>query len=913
MKFFFCIAMLLHIMNVAATSVSQQTDYYGITTFEGLPSNTVGAIKKDSLGFIWIGTKDGICRFDGCGVKNYPVLKGEDIWSIEELDSDTLLIGAVSGLLYFSRKGNTALKLKLSGTVAKTVKKVNNRQFFVGTESGLYLVSDHIPRQISLETGLAAPCNHITSILKEDKNVYWISTMDGLVRIDIRTMSPVIYRMQEEDMENSNRFICLTRIGNQIYLGSFNKGVFRFDISSKKFDKVNGFNHNLIMTIWVENDRLFVGTNGQGLKVMSLKDGHIETFSHKGKNRHSLSSNTVTTFLYDDGIQWVGTQFGGINYTPLDSAKFSYYSWSDFYSPEYRVRSFYMFPDGSRLIGTRSGLFYISEKEGILRHYEQEKHSSGLRSDIIPFIGEIQGRVLIATYGGGMHLFEKQTLQLRNLSAEEPFLYGCFFHFVQDRSGNLWIASQEGLYYSTPEGHIIRKYDTENSPLTTDAVYYLYADCFNRLWIGSKTGLFLLDIRTGKMQSDCFDMPIKGEVRYIMEDGRKSFWICTDNGLYKLGQDLKVLEHFTTEDFLPSNQVYSIYENGGCYWIAAGEEVVKYYPKNNLHYTYQRMDGLSGQIFNPSVVASNDSVIWWANEGGLIYTSEKNKKVHASQNVQIKMPVVTTCSASGIEYDIPYTDQLNGIILPYSNNNIHFKYSYLDYSLPYTNVYEYRLEGYDTSWKQQTGIGEAVYSNLPSGHYIFRLRKPGTEDDVQIPVVVRRSYIFPVVVSLVIILIIILVVYFSQYIWKLKKRMAKERNILGDVLQLEKNRKTVLQNTEMEVLRERLLAFMENDKPYLNAKLTLSDVAGNLECAELELSQLLNNNMGVNFANFINVYRINEVKSRINQENLSRYTLKALSEQCGFNSKTTFYRVFKNVTGMTPFEYCQKHNLTIAE
>ena len=97
------------------------------------------------------------------------------------------------------------------------------------------------------------------------------------------------------------------------------------------------------------------------------------------------------------------------------------------------------------------------------------------------------------------------------------------------------------------------------------------------------------------------------------------------------------------------------------------------------------------------------------------------------------------------------------------------------------------------------------------------------------------------------------------------------------------------------------------------AKLSISEVASQLGCTELELSQLLNSHMKVNFANFINVYRVKEIKLRLTQENLSKYTLKALSEQCGFNSKTTFYRVFKNVTGMPPMEYCKKLNLVVDE
>ena len=95
-------------------------------------------------------------------------------------------------------------------------------------------------------------------------------------------------------------------------------------MSGKKFAKVNGFEHNLIMTIDGQDNQLFVGTNGQGLKVLSLEDGSIEVISHKEKARNSISSNTITAFLYDNGIRWIGTQFGGISYTPRIGAKLSY-------------------------------------------------------------------------------------------------------------------------------------------------------------------------------------------------------------------------------------------------------------------------------------------------------------------------------------------------------------------------------------------------------------------------------------------------------------------------------------------------------------------------------------------------------------------------------------------------------------
>lgn len=390
-------------------------------------------------------------------------------------------------------------------------------------------------------------------------------------------------------------------------------------------------------------------------------------------------------------------------------------------------------------------------------------------------------------------------------------------------------------------------------------------------------------------------------------------WVCSRSGLYRIGEDLQVADYFTKENLLPDDQVMSILEDRqGNYWIATCEEVVKYTPSENKHCTYQMQNEIDDLDFNNAVVMFADSTVWWTNEGGLIYTSEKNisvtKKLAAN-------PTITSCYVGDVEYDFPYMDQSRGIVLPESGNSIRFKFSNLDYSLPNANVYEYRLEGYDKDWIKQNGVNEVTYKDLPSGKYVFKLRVPDGDvmTEQQTVVVVRKSYSFLIGLFLVAVLIAILIVYFSSKIWKLKRRMTNERIILSTVKEQGKAKKTVLPEVKVNSLLDNLLSYMENEKPYLSAKLNISDVSMKLDCTEIELSQLLNNHLNVNFSNFINTYRVNEIKHRLNQDNLSKYTLKALSEQCGFSSKTTFYRVFKNVTGMTPLEYCKRENLVVAE
>ena len=624
------------------------------------------------------------------------------------------------------------------------------------------------------------------------------------------------------------------------------------------------------MTMDYHDGLLCVGTNGKGMKVLSLADGHMENFSYKEKKRYSIGCNTITSFLYDKGIWWIGTQFGGLNYTPLVGEKFSYYDWKDFYSTDYNIRSFCQLKSGNKLIGTRTGLFYISEKENRIKKFISEDESSPLRSDIILCIKELSNNsILISTYGGGVYLFDDNSLTLKDFSKEEPLLYGCFFQFAEDQEGNLWFASTDGVYRCSMQGKLLKKYDVSNSGLTNNTVFYVYPDSIGRLWIGTYSGLFLMDIETGKIRSDCFSSPIQSTVKYIMEDSKNNIWICSENGLYKINQDLTINKHYTKGDILPDNIVLSILEDKqGNFWITTLKEIVKFDSTESIHYTYRRMDGLIGTDFNNNVYQLDSNIIWWANEGGLIYTSEDDTNVDVKS---VKHPIVSSYLIDKMEYDPTFRNQSEAITL-YKDNTLCFKFSNLDYSLPYANYYEYKLEGYDKDWVKQTGVNEVIYYNLPSGKYVFKIRaSENSEPAQQWSVSVHKSYFTFVMILLVIVVIGALMVYFYGKIRSLQKRMKEERLILGSVVRQQNKAKEIqatLPEEKVGDIMDELLDYMKREKPYLNSKLSISEVASQLGCTELELSQLLNSHMKVNFANFINVYRVKEIKLRLTQENL---------------------------------------------
>lgn len=898
---------ILSVCSCRASGAEPVLRFHNINTENGLASNAVLTIKKDSIGFIWIGTKKGLCRFDGVEINHNPLpLLRDNIWSVEEADRDTLLIGTLSDVVFFSRKSQTCDPLGLPDAVVKAICKIGTSKFWAGTENGLYLIDNHKYSRIHLSSGLSK-ANHITGILRQNTDVFWFSTADGLLRIDIRDLKPKLFRMQD----GNNFFTCLTRDGESIYLGTFNRGIFRFNINSGQFDKVVGFDHNLVMAIDYNDNKLYVGTNGQGLKSLDPTTGKIEIIPIVENRQHTSASNTVTCLLHDNGIKWVGTQFCGVSYTPRSDYKFRHFSVPGFNSSDYHVRSMLTIEDGSKLIGTREGLFFIDAKTGRVKSFKTSDNTAGLRSDIIVSIDRIGGKIMICTFGGGVHIFDPATQSLQDFSKDEIFTYGCVFGMTEDRRGNIWLATQDGLYESSPDGKVKRVFNLMNSVLSTSVIFVAYPDKSDRIWVGTNFGLYLLDITNGHMMNDCFSEPLKGEIKYIHEDSRGDMWVgTTQDGLYQIGMDLEVKRHYTADDFLPENEVLSIAEDKrGNLWISTRSKITRFNPADQSHYVYQRPDGLNNMDFNNSVEITNDSIIAWSNEGGLIYTSlnQTEGTPHISG-----APRITSVMVGDRIYNPLYMDSGEDIPVYPSDHSVIFRFSNMNFTLPYATAYEYRLEGYDKEWRLITGAGEVTYTDLNPGDYKFHIRLPGQDSLTSGPVSihVERSYTSVILIIIGAIVAILITVILIYRIWRLKIKISNERDLFSKASKKTDDRNPSGSNpSENNQLLNELLEYMDSEKPYRNPKLSISDVTGHLGCQEKELSQLLNTSMKVNFSNFINVYRVNEVKRRLTKENLSRFTLMTIAEQCGFSSKTTFYRVFKDITGFTPLQYCQREGL----
>lgn len=878
-----------------------------ITNAEGLASNTIHSIFKDNEGFIWFGTSSGLNRFDGVNVKNYKEFSSESVSFVTELNNDILLIGMEPGLKLFNKKKRSLVDISLDTRpiIVRSIHVIDKDRFLVATEQGLYYVCNNGSKvqKIILDKNISLT-NAATSILAESSFIFWITTQEGLCRYDLERNSTTVFNNSK-----SNYFTSLTQIGSTMYLGTYNNGIFSFSQKTKEFKQIPFSKDWYVKCVAKDNaNNIYIGTDGNGLKIWNPITNEQNSINASFKEAFNISSNTILSILIDNSILWMGTHIGGVNYNPIENRLFKLYMGvSGDVSSSVRSFLIYDHDETKKLIGTRDGLIYISEKENIVKQFLYGK-TPLLRAGIITHIFQYNDKILVGTFGGGLYFFNLRDLSLSNFSAESVFIHGSIFRIEKDKQGNLWIATDNGLYSFDRNFNLIRTYNVKNSGLASNTILNIICDSNNCIWITAlNSGVSLLDVNTGIIKSNIFPEKygqILNKVYQFYEDSQKNIWISTNKGLFKVQQSLDITKHYSTENILPDNTVRGVIEDSkGNLWITTLKGIVCLNTKNATSKTYDVTDGLASYNFNNIISKSKNGTIWWSNDDGLLYCNPLDID-RKTQSNNFQKPTITSILVNDKEFiSSPSAEYLEEIVLENDQNNIGLKFSLLSYSDPKFTKYEYRLDGQDSNNIWTTSKSNSIsYFNLKSGKYVFQIRNPENHQvETLLTIKIKRSYTF-LLYSLITIIVIgcLMFLVFAR----LKKKNVK--TIFYITKGENKYTDSKLGQEESESLQNRLLIYMETQKPYLRNNLKIGDLANEIGVLVGDLSTLLNIHMSVNFTDFVNSYRVNVFVKLMSEKDVVKYTMTALSQQCGFNSRTTFYRAFKKIMGKSPLEYAKE-------
>ena len=929
-----CLILLFLLLSVAVEWPATATVYDSSTPMElrliskseGLSDGQVKVLFRDSTGYLWIGTRRALDRFDGNQIRTYSFPEPDAgsllVRAITELRRDEIYAGNRQGLFIVDPAAG-GLRQILPETFNEPVNALaddGRRYLYAGTDNGIYIYDavKNTMRQQPLGHDILSQDNSVLEIFHSNALGLWAASAHVLYYVE-----PGKGRILSFPLPTHGTVTRMAELQGILYIGTRGAGVLPFDMVRHRFLEPMHFGNDIITAVCPDgSDRLLVATDGEGFYSYDIVNGRIDSHvTTDPSSRMPLHSNSIYSMLMDSQrhSMVLGYYQHGLEYIPYHDRLFSIYSYPGLIDTRnHAVRALAI--DGSvKLIGTREGLYYINEATGRTARFVKPQ----IRSNLIFCIYKYSNLYYIGTYEGGLYTLDPNTLQLSAYDAGGTIPpTATVFDMKSDRRGDLWIGTSEGLVRVHDRKAV--KMTSLNSQLPKGNVYDVFFDSRGRGWFSTENGMA---IWTGReLRADKFpqDFVNKQKIRDVFEDSEHNLYFAPEVGrLFKSDLDLRQYGYINYgADDANSAVMFITEDRDGWLWLGTDKGIVRY-DKRNRSRMFNNADGMAGVVSTlcPAITDGNGD-IWMGNSQGLLRLDYRH--FNDIQSGFSDPPVVSDIQSGGRSI-MHRMERINTgrykLTLANDESELRVFSANLRYVRPEFYAVEYRLEGgVDDAWHQADGNHPIELHQLPIGTRRLHIRKPGDPDtDVVIELTRRGS---KQMLAVWIVGGLMLLTGCWALITMVRRRrerleMDREREEMLEQLQAGGEEKTGragyrtsrLTDEECKRLLKRLDEIMKRDKPYINPDMKSNDLARMASTTGHALSYLFNQYLDKSYYDYINRYRVDEFKRLVNETDTSRYTLTALAEKCGFSSRATFFRHFKAITGITPAEYLKQHDL----
>ena len=793
-------------------------DLWGLE--DGLPQITVHAVQRTRDGFLWVGTQEGLVRFDGSTFRLYdssntPGVEHDNIWALVEDRRGVLWIGTHGGGLTEMRDGVFRTLTERDGLPSNGVRTLHldrSGALWVGTDGGLARLENGQVTTFTTQQGL--PHDHVNAIAEDSAGALLIGTDDGgLVRFQDGKFAP--YLAQQGLPDDDVNVVRVDRAG-VLWIGT-DGGLVRFQNGVvTRFTRSEGLPHDWVNallqdrdgSLWVAtagglcrmragrfealtsrdglaNDnilalfedregRLWLGTAGGGLA--RLKDGTAATFGPP----EGLSYSITSAILEDrGGTLWIGTYGGGLN-------RFRDGRWTAFSTKD-------GLPDGAitALLEDRGGTLWVGTRRGLCRLAGETFQAVGAgdaaaRAPVRALAEGRDGSLWIGTYGEGVLRFREG--RWSRYGREQGLSHESVQAIREDSRGVLWVGT-DGGGLNRLEGDrftpIAQAGDRAHGALS------LHETAGGDLWVGTDAGLCRLD--GGRLA--CFG-PREGlfdDVVYqILDDGLGDLWLSCNKGIYRVAQrDLDDL--------------------------AAGRR------KSLTSVAYGRADGMRSVECNggvqPAGWRTRDGALWFPTiEGAVRLDPRRAVTAGPAPPLILERALV----------DRREVDPRRAEALPPGRGDLEFHYAALDLGDAHRVRYRYRLDGFDDDWIDAGARRVAYYTKVPPGRYRFQVTAARTDGawghaETAFAFALRPRFTQTPVFYALCVLAALLAAW-GIYLLRIRSLKAREKELQAQVR--ERTQSLVEANAHLEEARQRQADFVSGVSHELKTPLTLIRLYG---------------------------------------------------------------------------------------
>ncbi|MEM1405204.1 MAG: ATP-binding protein [Bacteroidota bacterium] len=749
--------------------VAHGQSQYGInkiTVSDGLSNGRINDIEKDSLGYMWFATANGLTRYSGSSFKKYELTvkeKASDPGVFKLMQTqDRLLAMQHTGAVfqYDYAYDRWELLFEIPDEIFISLAEIDGQKLIIGTITGFFIYDfqngNISPRQFE-------EIRYIRKIKRVGMSVY-LSSSKGVHKLTLKPSNE--WELERTLLAQSDILDFEIDVHQTIWIGTENEGLYRSNGSNVM--EVKFVDNDLLSIRDIEIDdqgSLLIAVDRLGLFVLDAFGNKTTSFSHNPDDNFSISQNSINTICSEKGIIWLGVGELGLNVLKRVRSNFEniiHRRYSKNTISNDLIRAIYQDDAGLLWFGTESGL-NMRDLDGNWYSFE---NLAMLNTPVLS-ITQYEGKLLLGTYGYGLLSLDLEKRTVAPFSDALPLKR---IYAMHKQDGFLWVGGIDGPVYQMKGDSVVTHY-------ATGQVKTFVEKNELELLVGCVEGVYSIDINKRTVEKyDFGDYHISNIYSLHFDTNEDHLWIGNDNGLSQFNfesREINMIDDFNNA----VGAAYSILQlTENELWVAAEEGLFKYSISQNRYRKYAAEDGQNIEKFGwgARTILRDKRLAFGGPKGAMIFDPGKIQSDADPYKIYISDFEVNGVSTDPTSKSLNYSESL---YLDHNENTLLFEFDFVKLGGSSEFQLDWFLEGYDGDVQSSNKQKTVVYRDLRPGKYVLNAAVYNSDglisdDQIKLPIEIKKPFWMQWWAFAVYVLILALVIY--MYITINRERQNKK-------------------------------------------------------------------------------------------------------------------------------------------